>query len=67
MKVAKRMKIRKTYIMCGLTRLVTRRDREAIFGEDRLQTREARGEGMLDLCITHLEMAMLQPVARQDQ
>jgi hypothetical protein len=47
--------MRKTYIMCGLMRLATRRDRGAVFGEDRLQTCEARGEGMLDLCIKHLE------------
>jgi hypothetical protein len=67
MKVAKRMKMRKTYIIFGSTRMVTRRDRGTVRGEDRLETREARGEGMLDLCIKHLETAMLQPVPRQDQ
>jgi hypothetical protein len=61
------MKMRKTYIIFGSTRLVTRWDRGAVRGEDRLETREARGEGMLDLCIKHLETAMLQPVPRQDQ
>jgi hypothetical protein len=59
--------MRKTYIISGSTRLVTRRDRGAVRGEDRLEAREARGEGMLDLCIKHLETAMLQPVPRQDQ
>jgi hypothetical protein len=39
MKVAKRMKMRQTYIIFGLMRLVTRRDRGAIRGEDRLETR----------------------------
>jgi hypothetical protein len=67
MKVAKRMKMRKTYIIFGSTRLVMRRDRGVVKGEDRLETHEARGEGMLDLYIKHLEMAMLQPMPRQDQ
>jgi hypothetical protein len=61
------MKMRKTYIIFGSTRLVTRRDRGAVRGEDRLEMREARGEDMLDLCIKHLETTMLQPVPRQDQ
>jgi hypothetical protein len=59
--------MRRTYIIFGSMRLVTRRDRGAVRCEDRLEVREARGEGMLDLCIKHLEMAMLQPVPRQDQ
>jgi hypothetical protein len=59
--------MRKTYIIFGSTRLVTTRDRGAVIGEDRLETREAHGEGMLDLCIKHLETAMLQRVPRQDQ
>jgi hypothetical protein len=61
------MEIRKTYIIFGSTRLVTSRDRSAVRGEDRLEAREARGEGMLDLCIKHIEIAMLQPVLQQDQ
>jgi hypothetical protein len=56
--------MRKTYIIFGSMRLVTRRDRGAVRGEDRLETREACGEGMLDLFIKHLETAMLQPVPR---
>jgi hypothetical protein len=43
------MEMRKTYIISGSTRLVTRRDRGAVRGEDRLEAREARGEGILEL------------------
>jgi hypothetical protein len=60
------MKMRKTYVIFGSTRLVTRRDRGAVRGEGHLETREAHGEGILDLCIKHLEMAMLQPMPQQD-
>ena len=59
--------MRKTYIISGPTRLATRRDRVAIGRVGSPETREARGEGRLDLFIKNLEAAMLQSVRRQDQ
>jgi hypothetical protein len=47
------MEMRKTYVIFGSTRLVTRPDRGAVRGEDRLEACEARGEGML-LRVTRL-------------
>jgi hypothetical protein len=61
------MEMRETYVVCGLPRLTTRRERGDVLGEARLETREGRGEGMLDGLVKHLETAMRQPSGRQDQ
>jgi hypothetical protein len=39
----------------------------AVFGVDRHEMREVRGEDRIDLCIKNPEMAMLQPMTRQEQ
>lgn len=59
--------MRKTYILSVSTRLSTRRDRGGVGRVGSLQTREARGEGRLDLFVKTLETAMLQSVPRQEQ
>ena len=61
--------MRKTYIISGggSTRLATRRDLGAVFGEDHLEMRVARVEGRLDLLIKTAETAMRQSSSRQEQ
>ena len=62
--VGKMMRMRKTYIRYGggSMRLPPRRDRGAVCGEGRLETRETRGEARLGDRIKTHETATWQPV-----